>query len=200
MDQNPDKYFERSETCDDDVSWISATTGIHMVQYASTLKLYRPTSNCYGIEVSHVCVSPRAQRSGPPVFCRPGCCRRPRKAACTPEGAESGFNETSVGVSSHEQDDKKAEEAGKHDPTRRVQDKSSWTYRVEIGDGLDLLVVIRPGQLSKAFWVKLAAVWEQLGAVLLGQLRAERVDGDDEGSPVSLELQHRQEVQCEDRK
>lgn len=79
-------------------------------------------------------------------------------------------------------------------------DKSCGTYRVEISDGLDLLVVIRPGQLSKAFWVKFAAVWEQLGAVLLGQLRAKRVDGDDEGSPVSLELQQRQEVQCEDRK
>lgn len=79
-------------------------------------------------------------------------------------------------------------------------DQSCGTYRVEIGDGLDLLVVIRPGQLSKAFWVKLATVWEQLGAVLLGQLRAERVDGDDEGSSVSLELQQRQEVQCKDRK
>lgn len=64
-----------------------------------------------------------------------------------------------------------------------------WTYGIEISDGLDLLIVIRPGQLSKPFWVKLAAVWEELGAVLLGQLCAERVDGDDEGSPVGLELQ-----------
>lgn len=68
------------------------------------------------------------------------------------------------------------------------------TYGIEISDGLDLLVVICPGQLSKAFWVKLAAVGEELGAVLLGQLCAERVDGDDEGSPVGLELQHRRRI------
>lgn len=75
------------------------------------------------------------------------------------------------------------------------QAKGFWTYRIEISDGLNLLVVICPGQLSKAFWVKLAAVGEELGAVLLGQLRAERVDGDDEGSPVCLELQQRREGQ-----
>lgn len=68
------------------------------------------------------------------------------------------------------------------------------TYGIEISDGLDLLVVICPGQLSKAFWVKLAAVGEELGAVLLGQLCAERVDGDDEGSPVGLELQQRRRI------
>lgn len=47
-----------------------------------------------------------------------------------------------------------------------------WTYRIEICNGLDLLVVVCPGQLSKAFWVELAAVGEELGAVLLGQLSA----------------------------
>ncbi len=83
---------------------------------------------------------------------------------------------------------------------RSKQATGFWTYRIEISDGLDLLVVICPGQLSKAFWVKLAAVGEQLGAVLLGQLCAERVDGDDEGSPVSLELQQRQEGQWSDNK
>lgn len=31
------------------------------------------------------CVSPHARRNGPPVFCRLGCCRPPRTAACTPE-------------------------------------------------------------------------------------------------------------------
>ena len=69
------------------------------------------------------------------------------------------------------------------------------TYRVEISDGLDLLVVVGTGQLRKAFWVKLAAVGEELGAVLLGQLGAERVDGDDEGPPVGLELRHKEEHQ-----
>lgn len=68
------------------------------------------------------------------------------------------------------------------------------THGVEVCHGLDLLIVVRPGQLSEAFWVKLAAVREELGAVLLGQLRAERVDGDDEGSPVGLELRQKREV------
>lgn len=48
-----------------------------------------------------------------------------------------------------------------------------WTYRIEISNSLDLLVVICPGQLSKTFWVKLAAVGEELGTVLFGQLCAE---------------------------
>lgn len=66
------------------------------------------------------------------------------------------------------------------------------TYGIEISDGLDLLVVVGTGQLCKAFWVKLAAVGEELGAVLLGQLGAERVDSDDEGPPVCLELRQKE--------
>lgn len=68
------------------------------------------------------------------------------------------------------------------------------THGVEVRHGLDLLIVICPSELSKAFWVKLAAVREELGAVLFGQLRAERVDGDDEGSSIGLKLQQKQEV------
>lgn len=67
-----------------------------------------------------------------------------------------------------------------------------WTYRIEISDSLYLLIVICTGQLRKAFWVKLATVGEELGTVLFGQLSAKRVDGDDEGSPVGLELQQTQ--------
>ena len=74
-----------------------------------------------------------------------------------------------------------------------MQATTVWTYRVEISDSLDLLVVICTGQLCEAFWVQLAAVGEELSTVLFGQLCAERVDGDDEGSPVSFKLQQRQE-------
>lgn len=48
-----------------------------------------------------------------------------------------------------------------------------FTYGIEIGDGLDLFVVVCPGQLSQAFWVQLPTVREELGSVLLGQLGAE---------------------------
>lgn len=64
-----------------------------------------------------------------------------------------------------------------------------WTYRVKISYSLDLLIVIGTGQLSKAFWVKLATVGKEFGTVLFGQLCAKWVDGDDEGSPVSFKLQ-----------
>lgn len=50
--------------------------------------------------------------------------------------------------------------------------KVFWTYGVVISDSLDLLIVVCPGQLSKAFWVKLATVGEEFGAVLFGQLSA----------------------------
>lgn len=70
------------------------------------------------------------------------------------------------------------------------------THGVEVRHGFDLLVVVGAGQLSKAFWVEFAAVGEQLGPVLFGQLGTEGVDGDDEGSPVCLELQHRRKQQA----
>lgn len=73
----------------------------------------------------------------------------------------------------------------------------TWTYRVEISHGLDLLIVICPGQLSKAFWVKLATMGEEFSTVLLGQLCAKRVDGDDEGSPVRLKLHQKDKVSVE---
>lgn len=67
-----------------------------------------------------------------------------------------------------------------------------WTHRIVISDRLDLLVVVGSGQLCQAFWVKLAAVREELGSVFFGQLCAEGVDGDDESPPVSLKLQQKQ--------
>lgn len=62
-------------------------------------------------------------------------------------------------------------------------------YRVVIGHGFHLLVVICPSELSQALGVEFAAVGEELGAVLLGQLGAKGVDGDDEGSAIRFELE-----------
>lgn len=55
-----------------------------------------------------------------------------------------------------------------------------------------MLVIVGAGQLSEAFRVEFSTVGEQLGPVLFGQFSAKRIDGDDEGSPVCLELQHKQ--------
>ena len=65
----------------------------------------------------------------------------------------------------------------------------AWTHRVEVGYSFDLLVVVSPGQLGQALRVQLATVRKELGPVLLGQLCAERVDGDDEGPAVRLKLE-----------
>lgn len=73
-----------------------------------------------------------------------------------------------------------------------MENYNIWTYRIEISDSFDLLVIIGTGQLSKAFWVEFPTVGEKLGPVLFGQFSAKRVDGDDEGSPVCLKLQHKQ--------
>lgn len=62
------------------------------------------------------------------------------------------------------------------------------TYRVIVGHVLDLLIVISPSQLGQALWVQPPTVWKELGTVLLGELCAEGVDGDDEGSSVSFKL------------
>lgn len=62
-------------------------------------------------------------------------------------------------------------------------------YRVVISHGFDLLVVVCPGELSQALGVEFAAVGEELGAVLLGQLGAKGIDGDDEGSAIRFELE-----------
>lgn len=52
-----------------------------------------------------------------------------------------------------------------------------------------MLVVVCPGELSQALGVEFAAVGEELGAILLGQLGAKRIDGDDEGSAIRFELE-----------
>lgn len=76
---------------------------------------------------------------------------------------------------------------------RTDQPHNAWvpwsSYRVVIGHGFDLLVVICPSELSQALRVEFAAVGEELGAVLLGQLGAKGIDGDDEGSAIRFELE-----------
>jgi len=61
--------------------------------------------------------------------------------------------------------------------------------RVILGHGLHLLVVVSPSQSGQAVGVHLAAVGIQLGTVVLGQLGAERVDGDDDRTTIGLKLQ-----------
>lgn len=65
------------------------------------------------------------------------------------------------------------------------------THRVIVGNIFDLFVVICSGQLRQALRVELATVREQLCPVLLGELRAKGVDGDDEGPPVGFKLQEK---------
>lgn len=59
---------------------------------------------------------------------------------------------------------------------------------IVFGDRFDLLVVVGPGQCGQSVWVHFAAAWIQFGAVVLRQLRAERVDCDDDGTTVGLKL------------
>lgn len=66
---------------------------------------------------------------------------------------------------------------------------SQCTHRIVISYVLDLFIVICSSQLSQALRVESTTVWKELGTVLLGQLCAERVDGDDEGSTVCFKLQ-----------
>lgn len=67
--------------------------------------------------------------------------------------------------------------------------KKQFVFRVVISYILDLFIVISPRQLSQALRVEPATVREELGTVLLGQLCAERVDGDDESAAVCFKLQ-----------
>lgn len=76
-------------------------------------------------------------------------------------------------------------------PTWSPKSCQESTHRVVISYILDLFIVISPSELSQALRVESATVWKELGAVLLGQLCAERVDGDDEGAAVCFKLQGR---------
>lgn len=67
--------------------------------------------------------------------------------------------------------------------------EQSGILRIILGHGLHLLVVVGTSQGSQAIGVHLAAVGIQLGTVVLGQLGAEGVDGDDDCTTIGLELQ-----------
>ena len=61
-------------------------------------------------------------------------------------------------------------------------------YPVVFGDAPDLIVIVSPGEGLESIGVKFSAGRVQLLAVVLRQLRAERVDRDDEGPAIGLEL------------
>jgi hypothetical protein len=61
-------------------------------------------------------------------------------------------------------------------------------YPIVFSDTPDLVVVVSPGKGLESIWVKFSAGRVQLLTVVLGQLRAERVDRDDEGPAIGLEL------------
>ena len=63
------------------------------------------------------------------------------------------------------------------------------THSVVVGNSADLVVVFTLGQHVEAVGVEAATARVQLLSIFLGQLRAEGVDGDDECTSVSLELQ-----------
>lgn len=61
-------------------------------------------------------------------------------------------------------------------------------YPVVFGDTPDLIIVVSPGKGLESIRVKFSAGRVQLLAVVLRQLCAERVDRDDKGTAISLEL------------
>jgi len=61
-------------------------------------------------------------------------------------------------------------------------------YPVVFGDTPDLIIVVCPGKGLESIRVKFSAGRVQLLAVVLRQLCAERVDRDDKGTAISLEL------------
>ena len=67
----------------------------------------------------------------------------------------------------------------------------SSTYRIIFGDTPNLVVVVGSGQSFQSIRVKLPASRVQLLAIILGQLGPERVNRDDEGTTIGLELDER---------
>jgi hypothetical protein len=71
--------------------------------------------------------------------------------------------------------------------TRR-KTASAATYGIEFSDTLNFIVVVALGKLGKAFWEKSTDGGVQLHTLVTRQLGAEGVDGDVEGTTISLEL------------
>ena len=66
-------------------------------------------------------------------------------------------------------------------------------YPVVFGDTPDLIIVVSPGKGLESIRVKFSAGRVQLLTVVLRQLCAKRVDRDDKGTAISLELFQRVE-------
>ena len=63
------------------------------------------------------------------------------------------------------------------------------THRVNVGNSLDLVVVLALGQLSKTFRMQSATCWVELFPIVHSQLCPKGVDGNNESTPVCLKLQ-----------
>lgn len=66
--------------------------------------------------------------------------------------------------------------------------KQLGVLRVILGDGLDLVVVFGSRQRRQPVGIQFAAARVQLCTVILAQLRAERVDGDDYRATICFKL------------
>lgn len=62
------------------------------------------------------------------------------------------------------------------------------TYGVVFGNVSDLFVVVGSCQCGQTVRMEPATSWVELDSVILGQLGAKRVDGDDQGTTVSFKL------------
>lgn len=65
---------------------------------------------------------------------------------------------------------------------------------IVLGHRLHLLVVVGPGQRRQTVRIHFTATRIQLGPVVLRQLRAERVDRDDDGTTIGLELKESSDI------
>ena len=64
-------------------------------------------------------------------------------------------------------------------------------YQIIFCNTPDLIIIICPSKSFESIGVKFSTSRVQLLPVILGQLSAERVDGDDEGSAVGFKLKCR---------
>lgn len=65
----------------------------------------------------------------------------------------------------------------------------STTYSIVLCHSLDLIVVVCPRQSGQPIRIEFSDLGVQFRAIVLRQLGSERVDGDDDGTTVSLEGQ-----------
>ncbi len=61
-------------------------------------------------------------------------------------------------------------------------------YRIIFSDATDLLIVVRTSKSSKSIGMKSTTSRVQLNSIVLGKLRTERVDGDDQSAAIGFKL------------